>query len=167
MILRETPLFAAKAARQRFLPLCGICFGTHIDKCRKFTLFRYAFHKAQCAKAKSAVFAFAREYRNRARSPLFGKVASMRQIECAYRKASFSDAQLVYGKRGLSFCVTLSGAAAQAFPCHPERSGVAAQSKDLYSDFVDIFIEIPRQARDDGAHSSAALGMTGRTPRLR
>ena len=113
MILRETPLFAAKAARQRFLPLCSICFGTHIDKCRKFTLFRYAFHKAQCAKAKSAVFAFAREYRNRARSPLFGKVASMRQIECAYRKASFSDAQFDYGKRGLSFCVTLSGAAAQ------------------------------------------------------
>ena len=95
------------AARRRFLPLCGICFGTHIDKCRKFTLFRYAFHKAQCAKAKSAVFAFAREYRNRARSPLFGKVASMRQIECAYRKASFSDAQFDYGKRGLFFCVTL------------------------------------------------------------
>ena len=91
----------------------------------------------------------------------------MRQIECAYRKASFSDAQFDYGKRGLSFCASLSGVAQQAFPCHPERSGVAAQSKDLYSDFVDIFIEIPRQARDDGAHSSAALGMTGRTPRLR
>ena len=28
--------------------------------------------------------------------------------------------------------VILSGAAQQAFPCHPERSGVAAQSKDLY-----------------------------------
>ena len=102
------------------------------------------------APTKKRGFACAKGNRNRARSPLFGKVASMRQIECAYRKASFSDAQFDYGKRGLSFCVALSGAATkQAFPCHPERSGVAAQSKDLYSDFVDIFIEIPLCARDD------------------
>ena len=31
--------------------------------------------------------------------------------------------------------------------CHPERS--KAKPKDLYADIVDIFIEIPRQARDD------------------
>ena len=110
-------------------------------------------------KSKKCDFCFCKKLFDGARSPLFGKVASMRQIECAYRKASFSDAQFDYGKRGLSFCVTLSGVAQQAFPCHPERSGVAAQSKDLYSNFVDIFIEIPRKARDDGAHSSAALGM--------
>ena len=33
-------------------------------QCRKFTLFRHAFCKAQGAKAKSAVFAFAREWKS-------------------------------------------------------------------------------------------------------
>ena len=70
--------------------------------------------------------------------------------------------------------------------CHPERSRVgclsviqsgaaqrAAQSKDLYFNFDDIRIEIPRQARDDGGIiprqarddggvlSLGKLGMTG------
>ena len=58
--------------------------------------------------------------------------------------------------------------------CHPERSRVgclsviqsgaaqrAAQSKDLYFNFDDIRIEIPRQARDDRrVLSLGRLGMT-------
>ena len=45
-----------------------------------------------------------------------------------------------------------SGGAA-ALPCHPERS--EAESKDLYVNFVDIHIEIPRKARDDkGGHAT-------------
>ena len=83
----------------------------------------------------------------------------MRQFGALIQNAILKRAVDYWKITKILYGVILSGAAQQAFPCHPERSGVAAQSKDLYSDFVDIFIEIPRQARDDGAHSSAALGM--------
>ena len=36
-----------------------------------------------------------------------------------------------------------------------------APSKNLYADIVDIFIEIPRCARDDKGESLDKLGMTG------
>ena len=37
------------AAAPLFFSLCGICFGTHIDKCRKFTLFRHTARAARGA----------------------------------------------------------------------------------------------------------------------
>ena len=68
------------------------------------------------------------------------------------------------GERARPFRVILSGAAAQLpLPCHPERSrGLPsrhperseAESKDLYVNFVDIHIEIPRKARDDKGRQS-------------
>ena len=46
--------------------------------------------------------------------------------------------------------------------CHPERS--KAKPKDLYADIVNIFIEIPRQARDDRARQSLPLFRAGKKP---
>ncbi len=60
--LREQPPFAAKAARRRFLPRRGIFQGTPLSKCRGFTLFRHTARAVQGAKAKSAVFASAKNY---------------------------------------------------------------------------------------------------------
>ena len=65
-----TKLFSVNLGRNRHtfwdvgFSLFAASVLAHIfDKCRKFTLFRYAFRKAQGAKAKSVVFAFAKNYR--------------------------------------------------------------------------------------------------------
>ena len=71
-----TKLFSVNLGRNRHtfwdvgFSLFAASVLAHIfDKCRKFTLFRYAFRKAQGAKAKSVVFAFAKNYRGQ--DPLF------------------------------------------------------------------------------------------------
>ena len=62
----------------------------------------------------------------------------MRQIDCAFRKSSFSDAQLNYYILG----VILSGAAAVP----PRNRRISVQISTIFRRYL---IEIPRQARDD------------------
>ena len=61
----------------------------------------------------------------------------------------------------LPFCVILSGAVGFLPVILSGVARRAAESKDLYSNFVDIYIEIPRQAREDGSVLHDKLGMTG------
>ena len=70
----------------------------------------------------------------------------MRQIECAYSKCDFETRNLIIEK--VLYCVTLSGTAGflPVILSGAKRGRrISTENKD------DIYIEIPRGARDDGA----------------
>ena len=86
----------------RSAPFCTVLHGSVRASVRfeegGFTPFHHTARAVRGAKAKSVVFAFARYYRNRARSPLFLRAERFRQIECAYSKCDFETRRKLFYK---------------------------------------------------------------------
>ena len=100
----------------RSAPFCTVLHGSVRASVRfeegGFTPFHHTARAVQGAKAKSVVFAFARYYRNRARSPLFLRAERFRQIECAYSKCDFETRRkLFYKVYLLQECIPAQGGA--------------------------------------------------------